>query len=949
MSQTPRHSPRVKRTFLQKLAANKRLLAPLALILIAGLAAGGYYLSKRGASPEESLANAEKLMQTGDRKGAAIELKNALQGMPGNAQARYLLARLHFSNNDYANAEKELRQAISKGLNSPEARAMLARTLLFLRQPKKVLEEINVTPGESAEVNAQILALRAQSHAMLGDKSNMELSLRQADDLTPDHPDALAVRAGQAYAGGQMEEALTWISKAIAKDAKRADLVVLRADLLRVMKRGDEAMAAYSQALAQEPGNIAARLAVAQQHLAAGQLEKAEAELKVLSAHSPNNLMGRYLEGLIAFRRNNLDVANNKLQEVLRFSPDFSPANLLVGAISLSQGKREQAITHLNRVLEASPDHALARKLLSTAMLASGQTKRAEELISGLKSDADDTQLLALQGNIAMRSGNYKEAREKLEKASALAPENVALMRELAASRMATGDEQGAVDTLEKLAETDTTSHQADVLLVMTHVRAKRYDEALKAIAGFETRHPGLPLAQNLRGIVHLAKNDNPGARQFFAKALSMDAGYLPAAGNLARMDLAQKDIKSARSRFESVLKHDPKNSRAWTALAELANMENKEADYLKFAESAKQADPKNPVAREMLIRHWLTKRDAGKVLVEARAAHEATGLPEFLGHVGAAQVMQNETASAVITFGKWSELSPTNPMAFYRLALAQVLSKDDAAALKSLDKALSLRPGMADASAAKATLLAKVGRHEEALKVARALQASQPKLALGFIAEAEAQLLAKHYAEAAALFVKASQVTNQGAPLARALLAFSAAGKSGEGQKLLEQWLKTHTGEHNLRHMLAQSLLTDKRLAEAIPHYRALVQANPNDVIALNNLAWMLGETRSPEALSMGDRAYKAAPKNPAVLDTYALLLIQAGQVQKAVPLLRDALKQVPDNPEIRWHLADALEKSGNTREALTELDRLLASQTDFPQREEARAKLRQLRSNSR
>jgi putative PEP-CTERM system TPR-repeat lipoprotein len=946
----PQHrSSSAKRTLLQRIAAKKRLLVPVALIVLAGIGGGAYYFVHGKVSPEQRIANARKLEQAGDRKGAAIELKNALQAMPGNAEGRYLLARIHYANNDFANAEKELRQAMSKGLTTPEAEVLLARILLVLRQPQKLIDGINVRPGVHADINASILALRAQAYAMLGDKSNTELSLRQADDMVPDHPDTLAVRAGQAYSSHQYEEALAWLDKALTKEGKRADLVVMKADLLRAMKRDQESINAYHQALTLDPANVPARLAVAQHYIAAGDMDKAQAELKTLRSYSPNNLMAAYLDGLIEFRRNHLDNSINKLQEVLRYAPDFAPANLLAGAISLSQGKKEQAISHLNKVLEVSPNHPLAKKLLATAMLSNGQTQRADELISGLKNNDKDVQLLELQGNIALRSGKYQEAREKLEKASSLAPDNLKLTRELAASRMATGDEAGAIEELNKLAELDTASNQADVLLVMTHIRSKHYDEALKSIAEFERRHPGKPLADNLRGIVYLAKNDQVQARQHFTKALTVDPAYLPAATNLARLDIANKDLKSARSRFEEVLKHDPKNAKAMTAMAEIVGMEKNEAEYLKYLGQAKQADPKNAKARQMLVNYWLNKRDAGKALVEARSAYDSTGIPEFLNHIGAAQLLQGETANALSTYGKWCEASPNNPMAYYRLALVQILNTEKPDAIKTLDKALALRPNYSEAMAAKAILLGQLGKADDGIKLARAIQSNQPKALGGFLTEGEIQFGAKKYLEAATLFVKASQIANNGQPLVRAYQAYAAAGKAGDGQKILEQWLKQHPDEAALRHVLAQSLLSEKRYPESISQYRYLVQKKPDDLIALNNLAWMLGETKNPDAVGIAEMAYKVAPRNPAVLDTYGWQLAQAGKARQGIPYLRDSLKQIPDNAEIRWHLAMALDQSGESGEAAVELDRLLASQIDFPQKEQARTRLKMLRTSTR
>jgi len=947
MKSSQSHSSRTKRPFTLRLAEKKKLFIPAALILFSALGGGAYYLTRGHASPEERITSAKQLELAGDRKGAAIEIKNALQQQPSNGEARFLLGRIHYTNNDFANAEKELRQAVEKGYQSPDASILLARTLLVLRQPKKLLDEINVLPGANANTHATILALRAQAYALMGDKDKVEISLRQADELVAEHPDTLAVRAGQAYASNQPEQALALVNKAVAKAGTRVDLHVLKADLLRALKRSGEALDAYSKALARDPGNLPARLAVAQHYLATADLDKAQAELKTLNAYAPNNLMGRYLEGLIEFRRKNLDAANNKLQEVLRGAPDFAPANLLVGAISLSQGKRENAITHLNRVLEAAPDHALARKLLATAMLESGQAARARELIANLKSDDKDIQLLSLQGNIALRQGSYQEAREKLEKASALAPENTALIRELAASRMASGDESGAIESLTQLAEKDTTTHQADVLLVMTHAKAKRYDAALKVVAELERRHPRLPLAENLRGSIYLLRNDLAQARQHFTNALEIDSGYLPAASNLARLDLANKDIKAARTRFQKVIQKSPKNARAMVALAQLAAIEKNEPEFLSQLEQAKKAVPTDAVSRQLLTRYWLGKRNAEKALVEARSALDSTGKPEFLDSIGAAHLLQNDTANALATYQKWAQTSPNNPLAHYRLALAQNHTKDRTGAMQSLDKALALRPDFADASVSKAVLLGGQGKTAEGLKIARALQERSPKLPTAYMAEAEILFAAKQFVDAGKAFSKASQLSDRGQPLVRAHQAYAAAGQATEGDKLLEQWLKTHPDDHALRHALAQAQLNGKHLKEAADNYRILVRTNPRDLVAHNNLAWLLGELNDPQALVISEQAYKLAPKNGAVMDTYGWQLALAGQAKQGVPILRDALNLFPDNPEIRWHFAVALDQVGNKAEAKTELDRLLVSRMAFPQEAQARALLQKLRAS--
>lgn len=938
MNPSHSHSSHSKRTLTQRLAGKRSLLIPAALVILSALGGGTYYFTREQASPEDRIELAKQMELAGDRKGASIVIKNALQQIPNNGEARFLMGRIHHADNDFLNAEKELRQAIKKGYPSPEAPILLARTLLALHQPKALLDDINVIPGATAPSNATILALRAHAYALTGDKDSMENSLRHADEQADENPDTLAVRAGQAYANGQAEQALALVDKAIAKAGGRVDLQVMKGDLLRALKRSKEAFEAYTFALKIDPSNLAARLALVQSYLATAELDKAQAEIITLKRFAPNNLKGRYFEGLIDFRRKNLEEANIKLQEVLRSAPDFAPANLLVGAISLSQGKRESAITHLNRVLEAAPDHILARKLLAATMLEAGQTERARELIAKIKNDDKDAQLLSLQGNLAMRQGAYQEARGKFEMASELAPDNTALIRELAASRMATGDEAGAVKALAEMAEKDTTSHQADVLLVITHGKARRYDEALKVVDALDHRQPGLPLAENLRGSIFLLRNNHTLARQHFSKALEIDAGYLPAASNLARLDLINKDIKSARARIQGVLKKYPRNSRAIIILAELALFEKDEPEYLRLLEQAKKAAPTETAAWHLSARYWLNKREPGKALLEARSALASTGQNEFLSYVGAAQSMQGDAASALASYSKWAESNPTNPEAWIRRAQAQNHTKDYKAAIISLDKALALRPNNIEASLSKSLLLNIDGRPEDALKIARAIQVANPRNAAGFYAEAEVLLTNKKPADAARLFSKAAQLSGNSAFYINAYKSYIASGQDSEGANVLLQHLRKKPEDKLVKHQLAQHYLSNKRLKEAANEYSELIRSNPKDVIAYNNLAWIQGELGSPEALANAEQAYKLSPESIATMDTFGWLLVKSGQKQRGLDLLKRALAKSPDATEIHWHFAAALAQTGDRSRAKQELQSLLDMGKAFPQEAEAR-----------
>lgn len=928
----PTRPPSRRRKF--RLNRTHALIAA-AVIATLGLAGGAYYVLSR-KDPSDYLAAARIQMARGDRQAAIIELKNALQLAPGDAALRYEIGKLYVASQDYAAAEKELTRARDGGYRADDLPSLLARALIGQRQPKRVLDEIPVPEGARPELAAPLLALRARAQLMLGDKAAATQSLSEADGLRPDHPETLITRAQMAVAEGERAKALTLIDRAIAGDGKRADLWLMKGDLLRLEKQIEPARAAYRKALELDPEQVGAHLAIALLHIERNELDQAQAQLAQAEKLVPNHPMVRYLAAVVDFRRGRHAEAKARLQEALKWAPDLLPAQLLAGAVELALGNRQMAIDHLGKVLARVPDHAYARKLLAAAKASTGQLDEAQRLIAGLVED--DLLTAALKGDIALRKGDYAAARQHLEKAVALTPDNPALLVELARSRMASGDSAGAVEALNRAAELDTATGRPDVLLVLTHLRAGQNTEAMAAAERLVKERPRHPMGYYLVGEVRLAARDYAGARKAYGEALKQDPTYLPAATALARLDLQANDPKAARGRFEAILAKDPKNSRALIALAGLAAAQNDEKAYLDDLARAKQANPKDPAAYELLAAYWLQRRDPAKALLEAKAGLDASGQPRLYEAMGAAQLMQKDRDAALATYQQWVKAAPDNPMAYFRLAQVQRLRGEGQAALQSLDRALAIRPDATEVLAVKAVTLAEIGRAEDGLRLARSLQEKAPKSPLGFMAEGDILAYGKKQAAAAAeAYAKAARLGNSGPLAATAFRAWVAAGQPQQADAFLRQWLVERPNDAVTRHTLADGLLKRGNLREALGHYERLYKANPKDLIAANNLAWIYGELKDPRALPLAEAAYALAPKHASTLDTLGWILVNQGQVQRARDLLERAHQLAPDSPEIQWHLAVAFSKAGDRQRALAQLELLLNSGRDFADRQAA------------
>lgn len=918
---------------------------PKLLIVLLGttVLAGGLYMVTR-KSPDDHLRSGIALQEKGDLKGASIELKNALQAMPDNGEARFRLGQVLFSQGDYLGAEKEFKKSRELGLRDPSLDVFHARTLLQLGEFRRLLSEIQIQDGIEPDARAALLALRARAQFLFKDGVNSQRSLSEADAIVPEHPESLFTRAVAAFSEKDTDGALAFMDKALAKASGRADFWLLKGDLLRITKKNDLAMQAYTKALESEPANVPARLSRAQLHLESSDLDKASADLKEVRKQAPNDVMGRYLEAYIEFRRGRHTESNNILQGILRGSPGFLPGHMLAGTVNIALGNREAARAHLDKVLAAAPNHALARKLMAATMADLGDLGQAKALLASFGNAADDPLLSTLQGKISLRQGDYAEARKHLEQIPEGTRQDAKYFTDLAASRLGSGDEAGAVAALSRAAELDTESQRPEVLLVVTHLKAKQYAEALKVVDKLGKERPQDPLPHNLRGAIHMSQQDVGKARSSFNKALEVRPDYFPAASNLALLDIRANDPKSARARYQQLLKHNQKESRAWLALAALDARDRNDAGHLQNLEEAKKANDKAPEPRVMLVRYWLGKKDAGKALVEARSALDATGRTAFTEYIGLAQASQGDHTNALATFSKWAESNPANPVAHFRVAQEQAATKDLASALKSLDKALALRPDFVEADLNKALILGQTGRSEDGVKIARKLQARLPKAAAGYLAEAELLNGEKRYLDAARQFARAAQLSGKGQTLMLAHQAYLKGGQGVEGEKLLSQWLLANPKDTTVRHHLALSQLNARRLKDAADNYRILAQASPKDLVAHNNLAWILGELGDKEAVSVAEQTLKLDPDNPATLDTVGWVQVNAGNTKRGLDLLQQAHAKAPTAPEIHWHLAMALAKSGDRQRAKEELEKLIYSGLDFPQKAQAKKYLENL-----
>ena len=896
-------------------------LSILATALTAALIAGC------GDKPEAMVASAKEYLAKNDRNAAVIQLKNALQENPNLAEARLLLGKAQLQGGDLASAEKELRKALELKVPVEQVAPALAETLVQSGQAKKAIEEFGSLTIADAGAKAALQTALGQAYLATGNVGAATTAYAAAVAANPDYGRAIL---GQAYlkAGARdLPGALALVETAIAKDPKLVEARQLKGDLLLAQGQQDAAVVAYREALTAQASYLPAHAAIISQLAQQGKVEDANKQLEAMVKVAPKHPQTLYLKAMLAYRQKNFAAAKEAIQGVQQVAPDYLPGLLLSGAIDFELKSYAQAEASLLKVLQRAPNAAFARRILAATYLRERQPAKALDVLKPLLEGAvNDPGLLALAGETYLQTGDANEAARYFEMAAKLDPKSTPTRTAVALTHLAKGETERAFRELEDTAAGDT-GIRADLALIAASMRKRDFDRALAAIDALEKKQPDNPLAQNLRGGVMLAKRDTAGARKSFEKAVAMDKGYVPAAANLARLDVAEKKPDDAKKRFEAVLEKDPKNVQALLALAELKARAGGSADEVAgLINKAIAANPKELAPRMALVALHLRNNDTRKAIAAAQDGLAALpDDPQLVHALGRAQQAAGDTDAALTTFGKLAQLQPGSPIPLLRTAEVQAQAKNNDGAMQSLRKALVIKPDLVEAQVALMRLEIAGGKPKEALAMAMQIQKQRPTNAVGFMLEGDVHASQKAWKEAIAAYRAGLKQAPDSTDLAVKLHAVQgASGAGAEADKFAAQWAKDHPQDVGFRRYQAEAAMVRKDYAASMTHYQAALAIDPNNALVLNNMAWVAAQLKDPKALEYAEQANKLVPDNPMIMDTLGVILVDKGETARGLESIKKAVDGAPKANGIRLNYARALIKADQKDAAKKELETL-------------------------
>lgn len=895
-------------------------------------------------SADDYLASAHVAIENSNYASATIELKNVLRLNPESAEARWLLGKIYFDTGDLPSAEKELKRALSMGWPAEQIQPMLAETMLSLGEFEKVRNIRTGTLPPAAK--ASLLAAQSQAALSQGETWEAEQLIEEALAHDPNSIGSLMASARLLVVQEDIDGANAILDRVLELDDQSGPAWSLRGDLLLRDVDYEGALAAYSKAVTLQRFTFGDLYKRAMLQLQMGDYPAARRGARAMLGKSRKHPAANYIQGLLHFQAGNYKAAITSLTVAEPAHSEYPLALFFLANANLQEGRLELAASQASRFYSQVPNSVQGRILLATLRLQQGDYSAVQPLlVPVLASDPDNINALNLMSNALFREGKTDEGIELLSRAALLQPDSATAQIRLGAGLLAGGDTDASVSQLETVLELDPQYQLADMLIVSTHMQKQEYSQAIAAAKAYQSRHPDSVTPYNVLGKVYHAADERELALAAFNQTLKLDPADPGANRYLAHISVEENDTGAARERYETVLTKYPDSTATLIQLALLDSREGKAKEMEAHLEQAMSAEPAALQPRVLLARLYLSQGNPEQVaplFVSLDSQQQQN--TDVLQVTAMAQLSNKDPEAAQSTLEKLLESTPDTAPIRHVMAMAASATGDNERAKEELERALELDENYVLSRIALARFALVQQDSAEFERQLGVLTKLAPDSASVLQLQAAGEQV-KGNAEAATRYAEKAHDISQSSATLIALVSYEhAEGRPENGLERYSQWLDTHPEDVAVRIAYASALLSGQQNELASEQYRALLLEDPDNLAALNNLAWIYRETNTVEALDYAHKAVALAPESGEVLDTLAVIEYISKEYRRAERSIERALEASPDNPTLRYHSAMIAVAVDNKSAARITLVKLLDADTKFPERLEAQALLEKI-----
>jgi tetratricopeptide (TPR) repeat protein len=695
-------------------------------------------------------------------------------------------------------------------------------------------------------------------------------------------------RAVAAHERGDLAYAEQTLQAELKTQPSDAAALSVLAVVLDQEKKFGDADEIYRRALAVSPHSPALLNNYGNHLVATGKPSEARRVFLQVLALSPAHPNALVQLARIALEHKSADEALGYLDRLPTSAQQTTDVRILKVQAEYALHRTKEADEILERVSREAASDAKLNLSLGVALSSVGQYKKAESFFTrALEAEPGNFEALYYLGLAAEHAGHKERARDVLQQALEEQPENVDVLYDLAVVDTELNHKEQVLQLLARAAK--LAPQRADIQFLLAHTSADfgYFGDAIQAWDRYLKLVPNDDVARRERAFAETAVGENMNAGiaelELVARKHPNDAvGHyeLAIAKSATDRDQALKELDRA-------LALKPDLAAAHMARGVLRYRQgNAEAALVDF-EFAAQREPDNPNVLDRLGETYRAlDRSANAVLVLRKAAELAPRDSTILLHLGRALANLGQTDEAKNVFARVRELGPNKSALPHQAGLVDFLSlspdEQFARYRAGVERTVQKNPDNAEAQVRNLELLLSDGKIAEAAATGRKILALNPSPAL--LEEAAGAFLAAEQYSLASDFVRQAvnlAPSSNELKLDRAIAMFHVAGAQAGIEQMDGVPQQGRTGDYYLARMQMLEALGRQKDAE--------------------------------EALK---QALKEKPTRPELYRQAALLLIKKQRTADALQLLDEAGRVLPNDADISFIRAIAVDRQANSQE---------------------------------
>jgi tetratricopeptide (TPR) repeat protein len=528
-----------------------------------------------------------------------------------------------------------------------------------------------------------------------------------------------------------------------------------------------------------------------------------------------------------------------------------------------------------------------------------------------------------------VQTGKVVEAAYLLNLAFNIEPNNPFVLARLAIVLNMLGDYDGALDRLRRAQKMGATEDIVLAPMLDAMLSLGQNQNVLDLFPDPGTGKQGYAAGIILRARASAMQvlGDNAGATEVVKRSLAILKDY-DGLMTAARIALMQGNLGDADARVEEALQQNPGDMAAVLFKIDLAVQRQKSDTAQKMAERLVADNPRSVAARITRIKVYLAANRADKAEADVdRILVDKPDMPILTYYKAIILARRGEAKAAWgVAHNLPKEFVQIDPGITLNIANMAIAAGFVDSGATLLNVAVGRFPYLLEARLALADIRLGQKSVQYALNVLTPVQDSDdPRVAVLY---ARIALMKGNTVQARKYIEPVLQ--SGGGEMLRDL-------DKDFALKSIGDYAARHPGDKRVKKQIGVLLMGFGELPKARIAYEALVRDDPADGLARNNLAWLVVQNDPARALTLAQAAVKADPQSPDYLDTLGTMQMNRSDLKGAVGSLQKAHDLRPDDAGISYHLALALEASGQDAQSKAILQELV-KRGDFRDKDAAK-----------